>query len=93
VLDKYGDHLGDEEAAIRAYLYEPARREHTINSLQAGSVSRRILLAYYGIDEDTDWREARSQICNKQSYKDTNDFPQNWVADGVMGRLQPASEE
>lgn len=55
---------------------ERKKLEDVANALKAGSLERRVLLAYWKVSESSPWNEAQINLVDKQSYNDLG-FPDN----------------
>ncbi|MBM4401844.1 MAG: hypothetical protein FJ044_01205 [Candidatus Cloacimonetes bacterium] len=93
VLDMYRDALIEGSSVTTKHLRSEEERKNMIEALAPGSRERQVLLAYYGISEETPWVEASVAIAGRQIHK-SEDFPKYGTVSSVLGRLEkPTAEE
>ncbi len=73
VLDMFLEALQEGDPAASKSLLED-EREKLKTALAPNSESRKVLLAYYAVDEETPWAETVNHIMDAQAYKNP-DFP------------------
>src|SRR3989344_158777 len=71
-LDLFRDYIKDE--FIDAGRDGEGTYERVYGYLEPGSFTRKVALAYYGVDEDTPWETAVKNISDRQTYTN-KDFP------------------
>jgi hypothetical protein len=91
ILDMYLAAIEENVPLAVEDLKEPELKEAIKKAVATDSIERKILLAYWNLDENSPWYQAEKNITSYQTFKNEN-FPAFNDIDRVISRLEKDGE-